>query len=474
MGEISVTNESEKKKIFFVRRFFDGIKFLLQTRETRYLLKLIAVLFSSMIITYTAISLTIATFGKIDLILRLGLYVFPFFLVLFLFILIELARFYWNDRKYNLFPEKNPLLKMKYWYYPDLKDRKGRRLLIRVGIFIFVSLLVLIALAETLIVQEILFALLTIYTIAIWSSFYLIFVLLFITAFIAAKGTMQMFEARYSEKFQQQNYWFFIFLPLPWILFISLLIFAGEIRSIFGSEAGFWRLEAQILYGFLCLIGIFTILKRNWRVGYTASQVSASLTFLTVIVIPGIIDSIQAELGTIISLIGLAQLDTSGGTSYYFLGPIISLIAMGFFYIQGALDDYGDKLRKYYAAWDKKLQEFNIKSEEDIQNEKYDKVFEDTPLNTDVPNAYRNSISGLILLLLTFFGIIFIIGGLFSVSGTAIGSEFTELFLNITSFLELMGLTLGLFVYTIIIVFRKQRKQEVISEALKVTEKSTH
>jgi len=415
-----------------------------------------------MIVFYTTLTIIIAIFGETNFFLRLNAYVLPFFLVLLSFILIELVRFYRNARKYTLFPEKNPLLKMKYWHYPDLKEEKRRRLLKIVGSFIFISLLVLVIVVEILFVREILRVLITIFIVVSQIFFWLNFILLFITSFIAAKGTMQKFEARYSEKFRQQSYWFFLFLPLPWILFFIILFTTGEIiaaSSLLGVELIRWYFGAQILYSFLCLIGIITILKKNWRVGYTASQVSASLTFLTVIVIPGIIELAQDELVFILSLIGLVQLDTSGGSSYYFLGPIISLLAMGFFFIQGALDGYGDKLREYYAAWDEKLHKFNIKSEEDIKNQTYDKVFDETPLAADNPNAYRNLLFGLILLLLTFFGIIHGIGGIFSVLGVAYGAEQLSLFLPTSSYIEFWGLTIGLFIFTLIIVFRKQIEQ---------------
>jgi hypothetical protein len=178
------------------------------------------------------------------------------------------------------------------------------------------------------------------------------------------------------------------------------------------------------------------------------------LTFLTVVVIPGIIGIAQDELSALISLLGFIQLDTNGGGSYFFLGPVISLTVVLLLYIKGALDKWGDNLREYYVAWDKKLEMFNIKSEEDVKNQTYDKTFDETPLTTDVSNAYPDLIFGLIILLLTFFGIIFTTGAMFTVLGPTAGVAEIEGFLFLNSFFSFWGIILGLFVYTVIIVFR--------------------
>ncbi|MFX1465887.1 MAG: hypothetical protein ACFFA5_05395 [Promethearchaeota archaeon] len=463
MEEISVSTKLRLKKMVSVRRYFDGIKFLWQIPETRYLLKLIVILLTSMTIFYTTLTLLIVTFGETRFLLRFNLYGLPFFLVLFLFIFIKLVRFYRNTKKHALFPERNSLLKMKYYSSPDLKAKKESRLPKIVVILIFLFLLVFVFATEFFFVYEMHLVLISIYAAVFLSFIWIVYGLLFITAFMSARGTMRLFNATYSERVRNKSYWFFIFLPLPWILFFILYFIAGEVLffyRIFGGFVILWFLSAQVLYGFLCLTSIFSLLKKNWRVGYTVSQVAASLTFFTVIIIPGIIGYVQDSLSTILPLIGLGQIDTSGGASNFYLGPLVSLLAMGFLYIQGTLDDYGDKLREYYAAWDNKLETFNIKSEEDFQNQTYDKVFDDTPLSTEVPNAYPNLIFGLILLLFTFFGIILESGAMFSVLGVAIGTEQITDFLFISSYLEFWGIILGLFVYTVIISFRKQENQQ--------------
>jgi len=462
MGEISVSTESKLKKMVSVRHYFDGIKFLWQTPETGYLLKLIAILFTSMAIFYTTLTYVIVTFGETMFLIRLNAYVLPFFLVLFIFIFIKLVRFYRNTKKHALFPERNPLLKMKYYSSPDLKDEKKSNLPKIVGILIFLSLLVFVVVTEIFSMREMLLVLASLYF-AVSNLLWIVYGLFFITAFMSAKGTMRLFNAKYSEKIRNKSYWYFLFLPLPWVLFFILLLIPGEVNLVyrtFGGLVVYWFFSAVVLYGFLCLTSIFSVLKKNWRVGYTVSQVAASLTFFTVIVIPGIVGYAQDSLSMILPLIGLVQLDTSNGASPYYLGPIVSLIAMGFLYIQGTLDEFGDKLRKYYAAWDKKLEKFNIKSKEDFQNKTYDKGFDGTPLSTEVPNAYPNLMFGLILLLFTYFGIIFFIGGMFSVLGISIGTEQINSFLFLSSFFGFGGIILGLFVYTIIIAFRTKPQEQ--------------
>ena len=463
MGEIFISTESRLKKMVSVRRYFDGIKFLWQTPETRYLLILIVILLTTMTIFYSTLTFLIATFGETRFLLRFNLYALPFFLVLCLFILMKLVRFYRNTKKHALFPERNTLLKMKYYSSPDLTAEKESKLAKIVGISIFLFLLVFIVATEVFFVFEMRLVLISIYAAVFLSFMWIVYGLLFITAFMSARGTMRLFNAKYSEKIRNKSYWFFIFLPLPWILLFILLFIAGEVLffyRIFGGFVILWFISAEVLYGFLCLTSIFSALKKNWRVGYTVSQVAASLTFFTVIIIPGIVGYAQDSLSTILPLIGLDQIDASGGTSNYYLGPIVSLIAMGFLYIQGTLDENGDKLREYYAAWDEKLEKFNIKSEEDFRNQTYDKVFDNTPLSTEVPNAYPNLMFGLTLLLFTFFGIILQIGGMFSVLGISIGTEQITDFLFISSYLEFWGIILGLFVYTVIFSFRKQENQQ--------------
>lgn len=414
----SSPKELEEIGIDVVRSWFDGIKFLWRTPETRYLLKLIIALFGSMIIFYWIITILIAIFGLLQIndILAIGELLF---IGWFLFILIELARFYRNDKKYKLFPEKNPRLKMKYW--PSKKSKRGYKRplfpIIFFGSFLFLSVLSYLFISVFIFITELFYILHTFFLISF------IFIL-FLTAFITARGTIKTFAEKYVEKFQRQRYCFFILLPIPWILFI-ISYFLWTIRfgilDIIGLSAAVNIEVAMVLYGFIGILGLLALLKQDWRASYTASQISASYTFLFVVLIPVFI-------GLILDLLGM----------------VVSLLAMVFFFIQGTLDKHGDDLRKYYSAWDKKLQKFHINSEEDIHNQTYDRKFDTDPLYTDVPNAYRNSILGLVLLLLICFGIIFRIGPMFAVMGTEVGVRITESLL-IYSTIETFGITLSLF-----------------------------
>jgi len=100
-----------------------------------------------------------------------------------------------------------------------------------------------------------------------------------------------------------------------------------------------------------------------------------------------------------------------------------------------------------------KLRRFGITSEETVLKQSYDKAFETTPLETYVPNAYRNLILNLSLLSLAFFGILSLIAPLFLSLGAETGTESIEM--NINSFTEITGITLALFIYVLVIGFRK-------------------
>lgn len=61
-------------------------------------MKLIVVLFASMIATFAVLILLTAAMGESDFLVLIGLYVQPFFIALFLLVLIEIAGLYWSDR----------------------------------------------------------------------------------------------------------------------------------------------------------------------------------------------------------------------------------------------------------------------------------------------------------------------------------------------------------------------------------------
>ncbi|MCK5157535.1 MAG: hypothetical protein KAR08_00130 [Candidatus Heimdallarchaeota archaeon] len=515
--------ELEEIEIGVVRRQFDGITFLWQTPETRYLLKLIIALFGSMIIYHSIIAILIAIFGNIVLIEELPIGTRPFllryvfevspitpnlplflgvfliisielgrrywnkkkkliialfgsmliyygiiaivvaifgnivlkeevskaggslvvgdvlfylssqaqniFLGVFLFIIIELARLYRNEKKYRLFPEKNPLLKMKY--YPSTKSNCYKKL--RLAVILCVSLLFvdyLLLLSIPLI--GISFPVLYVFTALSFGL--LLFAIMFITAFITVRGIIKLFKEKYIVKFQRQRYWFFILFPIPWLIPIIVIFVFGTrifvVTHLLGGVTGLWVSLCLLLYGYIAILGFISLLNRKWRASYTAIQIAASLTFLFVVIIPAFIGFVFDQ-----------------------LGPIVSVIALAFFFIRGTLDETGDDLRKYYAAWDKKLQQFNINSEEDICNQTYDKAaFDKMPLNTEVPKAYRNLIFNLVLFLLSFFGFAYLALPMLYISKA---TDFIEGMLMLISATEFLGLALGLFIFTTVIGFRK-------------------
>ena len=73
--------ELEEMGIAVVRRRFDGIKFLWQTPETHYFLKLIVALFGFMIIYTSLITISIAIFGLTFSLLGFCFLLQPLFLV---------------------------------------------------------------------------------------------------------------------------------------------------------------------------------------------------------------------------------------------------------------------------------------------------------------------------------------------------------------------------------------------------------
>ncbi len=126
MLDSSWGKEFKSKVVGKVRGWFDGIRFLWQTSETRYLLKLILTLLGLMVISFNILITLVTMFGRTILLYGSFLLLHSIFIGWFLFILIELARFYRNDRKYKLFPERNPILRMKFWHVSRSKTYEKR------------------------------------------------------------------------------------------------------------------------------------------------------------------------------------------------------------------------------------------------------------------------------------------------------------------------------------------------------------
>ncbi|MFX1535990.1 MAG: zinc ribbon domain-containing protein [Promethearchaeota archaeon] len=388
----SVTNGSQEVKKGVMKRYFDGIKFLWQTAETRYLLILTTILFGSMIASFVILFL-IRTYEETNLLIRLTVYVQPFFYALLGLILIELTIFYQNGKK--LLVDRS-------------KDKKGFRRIVL--IIIFGALLVITAFTEFAL-GDVYFLLASIVSFGLLGFTILLFVLLFVTGFITARGTMNSFQVQYSKRFQQQRNLFYISVLIPWIFFLGFFVGIQILGDIYVLLA-FVSFAALLIFGFLGLVGVISFLKLDYWTGYGVSSISSFLAFLFILLIP--------------SLIGIV---------YDVLAPIVSFIVLSFFFIQGTLNSLGNDLREYFKSSD------------------------ETHIPTKVPNVYRNFVIGFTLFLLTFFAIILTIGVEFPIWGAAKGIEYLGWYLIATN-LEIDGITAGIIISTISIVFLRARKQK--------------
>ena len=201
---------------------------------------------------------------------------------------------------------------------------------------------------------------------------------------------------------QQQRNWFLIFLLTPWIVLFFVISIEFRFMAISRLLGGFgllWMLTIIILYGYIGILGLLALLNRKWRVGYTKSQLAASYLFLFVVSIP-----------------------TFVGLFFGSLGLGISLLVLGFLFIQNTLNNCGDKLRQC----------------DEIQEKK-------------------KLIKGLSLLLVTFSVIIWYIatmplfGLIDSKSTGAPGIRRLEDFLAATFFVETLGISAMIFIYVTVI-----------------------
>ncbi|MFX1443612.1 MAG: hypothetical protein ACFFHV_09385 [Promethearchaeota archaeon] len=324
MGENnSLSNKIEETSVTHVKKHFDGIKFLWQTPEFRYYIKLLLILLVSIGIYYGIAFLLITSLGEFNQITLIFLVAGDrLLLIVFLFIIIELLFFYKSAKNYKNYPEKNKFLKMKYW---DTSKYASRTRKIRLILFITICLIMFLF----LIAQIMFYIILTqiVILIMIFLAVFLFFssmAIMGILAFIATKDKMQSFEDKYSEKFYDNQSWSFLLFPIPWIFYLVMLFTFQYIRAV---DVMLFAMLGLLSFMFLILgfIGIPALIKRNWRSGYTISHISAIYTIVAAILIPFII-------GLFVNL----------------AGPIISFIVIVFFFIQGTLDDIGDELREYY------------------------------------------------------------------------------------------------------------------------------
>ena len=159
------------------------------------------------------------------------------------------------------------------------------------------------------------------------------------------------------------------------------------------------------------------MIKKNWRIGWALSQFSASYTILFTILIPYFI-------GNIIDIFGI----------------FISFIALCFFFIQGTLEEKGDNLKSYYLEWKKNSSNFKNKK-----------------LDPEIRKAYPKTISSLMLLTLTLFGLFFMILPTFTVLSIQEGMTTLSLILEVLSFMENLGFIIGTVLFVIIIAIRESR-----------------
>jgi hypothetical protein len=429
----ATANEPQTKKAGLIKRRFDGITLLWHIPGTSYLLRLIGLLFGFMIASFAILVLAESAIGDVPILIRLSFYVQLYSLAFFFFILVEVLQFYRNYKKYNSLPEANPPPGTKYW---PSKSIKGH------GRIIFGTLLA--ALVSIIVVygeffnRSFLLSLVELNLIFSIGYLFFVFFLLFLTPFITAKGSIESYKATYAEKIHHRRLWFFILLPVPWILFIAIFSTAGavlQLAEVYGYAVAFWNIAGLTVFGFLCLVGLVALFKKNMRTNYTISEIAATLTFLFVIIIPGLTG-------------------TSPGSS----GPLISLITMAFFYFRGTLNDMGHDLQKQNRARNEKVGESNITSTENISNAENDSGSEKTTLTTALPKAYRNLVLGLLVLLFTYFGVVYTIAPEFSILGIAAGTQQIGLYLQIGFWLEIVGLSLGIIVFTVVSVFRSAKK----------------
>jgi hypothetical protein len=430
----AATNEPQAEKAGLIRRRFDGIALLWHIPGTRYLLKLIGLLFGSMIASFAILVLAESAIGDVPILIRLSFYVELYSLAFFLFILVEVLQFYRNYKKYNSLPETNPPPGTTYW--PSKSNKGHARIIFGILLAVFVSIIVVYG---EFFNRSFLLSLVELNLTFSIGYLFFVFFLLFLTPFITAKGSIESYKATYAEKIHHRRLWFFVLLPVPWILFIAIFSTAGavlQLAEVYGYAVAFWNIAGLTVFGFLCLVGLVALFKKDIRTNYTVSEIAATLTFLFVIIIPGLAG-------------------TGPGSS----GSLISLTTMAFFYFRGTLNDMGHDLQEQYHARNEKVSKTNITSTENTLNAKNDNGYEKTPPTIALPKAYRNLVLGLLVLLFTYFGVIYTIGPEFSILGITAGTEQIGLYLQIGFWLEIVGLSLGIIVFTVASVFSRAKKR---------------
>ena len=107
-------------------------------------------------------------------------------------------------------------------------------------------------------------------------------IVIFLIFLISTKGTMELFEEKYSETEEDSFCTLFIF---TWIIYIIGYVLYSDQNSIlyFLSLENMLLISLYfIIFGFLGLIGIFAGIKKSWRVGFSVATISTFLVLLFV------------------------------------------------------------------------------------------------------------------------------------------------------------------------------------------------
>lgn len=424
----SFTKKMKEEQIKGIGRYFDGIRFLWNTPETRFFLNLILILISSQVVFFIINFFLLEYFSGNLIISIITINSLYFYMGFFLFVLLELFFFYLNVRKYPVNPEKVKLLSMKY--FPSQKSHRGK--------FLYHSILLILSFGVAALVDLLdlfFFRIIIGNPVFLFSIFFLSFIpilygIIFIVSFLAVKGSMESFADNYLDKFRERKSYIALAYPIPFVLTFILYFFPRIDVLLFDLSAFF-----LFVYIFISFLGIIFIIKRNWRISYSVSSFSASYTLLFSIIIPFYI-------GTFIDLFGV----------------FISFSALCFFFIQGTLEAKGDELREYYSAWDEKLNKFNIQSQEDLNDENKRTQFLKSPMDTKVEKAYSKTMLNLMLITVLMFGMFFQIMSTFLMLDPSSSVTLISLFLDLFSFLEFLGLITGTIIFIILIVWREAKK----------------
>lgn len=421
-----------------VGKYFDGIKYLWRQPEIRFVLKLIILLLGSMLGYYTTIFLIISFFGETNFLIRSTVYGDPFFFALFFFIMIELGFLFRAEITYKS-PEETASSQSPATSLRVINPY--RRWVFVVLVAAVIACYLLIFLRETIYYGFVhIVMVMILFSMNFGTGYhFVLFGLLCIIGFVAARGMMNSFNDRYRITFRKNPTYFFVILPISWIFLAITIFFAFIFQFFYYSLGDVSVLDLYswifIVYGFLSIISLGAAFSIKSWAGFAVSQLATTIIFVFLILIPFFIDQI-----TIL------------------LGGIVSLIVLCFFYLQGTLDEYGDELREFRVRWKMLLRRVTTPSEAEKQAIKSGKIPVPFDFDFQMHNPYRKIALGMMLLLLTFFGIIYVLGPIFPILGPVNGLANIGYFLTLWSFFEYIGIGLSVIIFTIILTFLQNTK----------------